>query len=122
MVHRMARKYIDKKTKERYKKLAWSEDYKQYVTEKVPPIPEFHDSIAAKRMIYLKDVSAETGDFGKILSEKISELNQAAEETSKYIQHVNEHLDLQKVKINELKKFQKTFERQLTSLDSAKDE
>lgn len=122
MVHGMARKYIDKKTKERYKRLARSEDYAQHVTEKGPPIPEFYDSVTTKRMIYLKDVSVESGDFGKILSEKIGELNQAAEETSKYIQHVNAHLDLQKIKINELKKFQKAFERQLTSLDSAKHE
>lgn len=118
----MARRYLDRKTKERYKRLARFEEYEKHVTEKGPPIPEFNDALSAKRIIYLKDASGEPQNFSQILSEKINELNNAAEETSKYIKYVNSHLDKQKIKIDELKKFQRTFEKQITDLDSTKSE
>lgn len=103
----MARRYLDKKTKERYRKMVRSDDYPKHVTETGPKIPELDDTLLAKRMIYLKDINVEPQDLSETLQEKINELNKTAEETSEYIQHVNSHLEKQKEKLTELKRLQK---------------
>lgn len=114
----VARRYLDRKTKERYRRMARSDDYPKHVTEIGPKIPDLDDTLLARRSIYLKDDIAEPKDLSEILKDKINELNRTAEETSKYIKYVNTHLDQQKIRIAELKKFQKSFERQLSSFTS----
>ncbi|MEM4252168.1 MAG: hypothetical protein QXE84_01440 [Candidatus Nitrosotenuis sp.] len=114
----MTRRYLDRKTKERYKRLMRSDDYPKHITEHGPKIPELDETLTPKRIIYLKDVSAEPCSLSEILEEKISELTKTAEETSRYIKQVNNHLDQQKIRIDELKKFQKIFEKQIASLDA----
>lgn len=95
------------------------DDEPKYVTEMGPKIPEFEDSLNSKRIIYLKDVGREgSSDPSEILNEQIRDLRQAAEETSRYIKQVNNHLDRQKLRIDELKKLQKIFEKQILSLES----
>jgi transcription antitermination factor NusA-like protein len=95
------------------------DDERKYVTEIGPKIPEFEDTLSSKRIIYLKDIAREgSSDPSKILNEKIHELCSAAEETSQYIKYVNNHLDKQKIRIDELKKLQKIFEKQILSLES----
>jgi len=98
--------------------MARSDDYPKHVTEIGPKIPDLDDTLLARRSIYLKDDIAEPKDLSEILKDKINELNRTAEETSKYIKYVNTHLDQQKIRIAELKKFQKSFERQLSSFTS----
>lgn len=118
----MPRRYLDRKTKEHFKRMTRYEDAPRHVTETGPKIPEFEDSLNPKRIIYLKDVGAEgLSDPSDILNEKIHDLCNAAEETSQYIKQVNTHLDKQKLRIDELKRLQKIFEKQILSLDSEPD-
>ena len=112
----LVRRYIDRQTKERFKRLSKYDDDPKYITEKGPHIPDFDDAVKAKRIIYLKDVEASPQQITDIVNERINELCQAAEETSQYIQQVNNHLDKQKVRVDELKKLQKIFEGQMKSL------
>lgn len=116
----MGRRYLDKKTKEHFKRMVRHDDEenKKYVTEAGPRIPEFEEAIQAKRMIFLKDINAEPQDASEVVNARIGELLNAASETSEYIQQVNTHLDKQKLKVDELKKLQKIFEKQLLDLDS----
>ncbi|MEW6043618.1 MAG: hypothetical protein AB1608_05100 [Thermoproteota archaeon] len=115
----MARRYLDRKTKEHFKRMTRYEDEPKYVTETGPKIPEFEDSLNPKRIIYLKDIGREgEQDPSDVLNEKIHDLCNAAEETSQYIKQVNTHLDKQKLRVDELKKLQKIFEKQILSLDS----
>ncbi|MEM4241752.1 MAG: hypothetical protein QXW08_06585 [Candidatus Nitrosotenuis sp.] len=115
----MVRRYLDRKTKEHFKRMVRYDDEPKYVTETGPKIPEFEDSLNPKRIIYLKDIGREgSSDPSEVLNEKIHELRNAAEETSQYIKQVNNHLDKQKLRIDELKKLQKIFEKQILSLES----
>lgn len=113
----MARRYIDRNTKERFKRLASYDDGEKHVTEKGPNIPEFDETLKPKRIIYLKDVEARSSTFEEVVNEKITDLCNAAEETSQYIKQVNQHLDQQKIKINELKRLQKIYDSQMRSLE-----
>lgn len=116
---RLVRRYLDRKTKEHFKRMVRYDDEPKYVTETGPKIPEFEDSLNPKRIIYLKDIGREgSSDPSEVLNEKIHELRNAAEETSQYIKQVNNHLDKQKLRIDELKKLQKIFEKQILSLES----
>ena len=113
----LARRYIDRNTKERFKRLASYDDGEKHVTEKGPNIPEFDETLKPKRIIYLKDVEARsTSTFEDVVNEKINDLCNTAEETSLYIKQVNLHLDQQKIKINELKRLQKIYDSQMRSL------
>lgn len=114
----MARRYLDRKTKDRFKRLSRFDETPRRITETGPKIPEFEDAINAKRMVYLRDVGGESQSASELLNERIDELLNAAEETSEYIKHVNTHLDKQKLRINELKKLQKVFESQVSTLES----
>ena len=113
----MVRRYIDRNTKERFKRLSRYDDDPKYVTEKGPNIPDFEDAIKAKRIIYLKDVESSPETITDLVNQRINELCNAAEETSQYIKHVNNHLDKQKIRVDELKKLQKIFETQMRSLE-----
>lgn len=114
----MTRRYIDRKTKDHYKKLVRYDDERKYITETGPKIPEFEEALNAKRIIFLKDSSSHTQSASEIVNERIGELLNAAEETSEYIQHVNTHLERQKLKVNDLKKLQKIFEKQVSMLET----
>ncbi|MFN3653872.1 MAG: hypothetical protein ACK4TO_00915 [Candidatus Nitrosotenuis sp.] len=115
----MVRRYLTRKTKEHFKRMIRYDDEPKYVTETGPKIPEFEDSLNPKRIIYLKDIGREgSSDPNQVLNEKIHELCNTAEETSQYIKQVNNHLDKQKLRIDELKKLQKIFEKQILSLES----
>lgn len=120
----MGRRYLDKKTKEHFKRMVRheDEDSKKYITEAGPKIPEFEEAIQAKRMIFLKDINAAPQDASEIVNERIGELLSAASETSEYIKDVNSHLDKQKLKVDELKKLQRIFEKQLLDLGSTDEE
>lgn len=114
----MARRYIDRNTKERFKRLASYDDGEKHVTEKGPNIPEFDETLKPKRIIYLKDVEARSvSTFEDVVNEKITDLRNTAEETSQYIKQVNMHLAQQKIKINELKRLQKIYDSQMRSLE-----
>lgn len=113
----MARRYIDRNTKERFKRLASYDDGEKHVTEKGPNIPEFDETLKPKRIIYLKDVETRTASTFEIISDKITDLCNAAEETSRYIKQVNRHLDKQNLKIEELKRLQKVYDSQMKSLE-----
>lgn len=114
----MARRYIDRNTKERFKRLASYDDGAKHITEKGPNIPEFDETLKPKRIIYLKDVEARSAStFEEAVNEKIIDLCNAAEETSQYIRQVNMHLDKQKLKIDELKRLQKIYDSQMRSLE-----
>jgi hypothetical protein len=89
------------------------------VTETGPHIPEFEEALQAKRMIFLKDINADPKVASEIVNERIDELLTAASETSEYIKAVNNHLDKQKLKVDELKKLQKIFEKQISDLESS---
>ncbi len=117
----MARRYLDRKTKERFKRLARAGEFNSHVTEKGPKIPEFEDVLASKRIIFLHDGYAEPKSTGDIINEQMDELCRTAEETSEYIKHVNDHLDKQKLRVDDLKEMQKTFDTQMTFLTSSKD-
>ncbi|MBM3903727.1 MAG: hypothetical protein FJ357_01075 [Thaumarchaeota archaeon] len=113
----MARRYINRNTKERFKRLASYDDSSKHVTEKGPTIPEFDETLKPKRIIYLKDIESHPNTFEGIVNEKITDLCDVAEETSQYIKQVNQHLDKQKIKIEELKELQKVYESQMRSLE-----
>lgn len=113
----MVRRYINRNTKERFKRLASYEDAPKHVTEKGPAIPEFDETLKPKRIIYLKDAEAQPQTFEDAVNDKIADLLNIADETSQYIKHVNTHLDKQKIKIDELKKLQKIYEEQMKSLE-----
>jgi len=113
----MARRYINRNTKEHFKRLASYDDAPKHVTEKGPAIPDFDETLKPKRIIYLKDVESRSETFEDVVNEKITDLCNAAEETSQYIKQVNSHLDKQKLKIDELKRLQKIYENQMRSLE-----
>lgn len=113
----LVRRYIDRQTKEHFKRLSKYDDASKYVTEKGPHIPDFDEALTAKRIIYLKDVESSPESIADIVNERINELCNAAEETSQYIKQVNNHLDKQKIRVDELKKLQKIFENQMRSLE-----
>jgi hypothetical protein len=113
----LARRYIDRNTKERFKRLASYEDSTKHVTEKGPNIPEFDETLNPKRIIYLKDLEASPTTFEEIINDKITDLCNAAAETSQYIRQVNSHLDKQNLKIYELKRLQKLYDSQMKSLE-----
>jgi predicted nuclease with TOPRIM domain len=115
----LTRRYLDKKTKDHFKRLVrYEDDEKKHVTESGPHIPEFEEALQAKRMIFLKDINADPQAASEIINERIDELLSAASETSEYIKTVNNHLDKQKLKVDELKKLQKIFEKQISDLES----
>jgi len=121
---RLTRRYLDKKTKEHFKRLVRSDadgENKKYITETGPKVPEFEEAVQAKRMIFLRDIGGEAQSADEILNEKIGELLNTAQETSDYIKNVNTHLDKQKIRVDELKKLQKIFENQVSSLESNDD-
>lgn len=119
----MVRRYLDRKTKEHYKRLTrFDDEGHKYVTESGPKIPEFEEAVNAKRIVYLKDIGSEPLSQDEILNEKVTELLNAASETSEYIKNVNTHLDKQKIRVDELKKLQKIFEKQLSDLESKTDD
>jgi hypothetical protein len=118
----MARRYINRNTKERFKRLASYDDAPKHITEKGPAIPEFDETLKPKRIIYLQDVESHPQTFEEVVNEKIADLCNVAEETSQYIKQVNLHLDKQKMKIDELKKLQKIYERQMQSLEGKSEE
>ncbi|MBM2852805.1 MAG: hypothetical protein HW420_1352 [Candidatus Nitrosotenuis sp.] len=111
----MARRYLDRNTKERFKKLTRAGEFSSHITEEGPKIQEF-DDLAPKRIIFLHDVDSDPKDVSDIVNEKIDELRQTAEETSEYIQLVNNHLDKQKTRIDDLKRMQNTFDTQINFL------
>ena len=113
----MTRRYLNRNVKDRFKRLASYDDSPKHVTEKGPNIPEFDETLKPKRIIYLKDVEALPQTFEEVVNEKITDLVNVAEETSQYIRQVNMHLDKQKLKIDELKKLQKTYDSQMRSLN-----
>jgi hypothetical protein len=118
----LTRRYLDKKTKDHFKRLVRHDDGdegKKYVTETGPKVPEFEEAIQAKRMIFLRDLGGEGQSADEILNEKIGELLNTAQETSDYIKNVNTHLDKQKIRVDELKKLQKIFENQVSALESS---
>lgn len=90
----------------------------RYVTEKGPKIPEFEDTLESKRMIFLQDLYADPKTTTEIVNELIGDLCRTAEETSQYIKLVNTHLDKQQLRVDDLKKMQKTFDAQLRFLTS----
>jgi hypothetical protein len=94
----------------------------KYITEIGPKIPEFEDTLNPRRILYLKKTDEGSQSPDEILNEKIGELLNAAEETSEYIQQTNAHFDKQKLKVDELKKLQRIFEKQISALESSDDE
>lgn len=119
----MGRRYLDRKTKEHFKRLVRYDDgEKKYITETGPKIPEFEEVLNARRVVYLKDVGTEPLTAEEILDEKMGDLLNAVAETSEYIKHVNTHLDKQKIKVDKLKKLQKMFENQVKELESKTEE
>ncbi len=112
----MARRYLDRKTKERFKRLARTGEFDSHVTERGPKIPEFEDIVASKRIIFLQDLYADPKSASDIINEQMGELCRTAEETSEYIKLVNDHLSKQQLRVDDLKKMQKTFETQLRAL------
>lgn len=117
----LVRRYLDRKTKEHFKRLSRTGEFPSHITEKGPKIPEFDDTLASKRIIFLQDLYADPKTASEIVNEQASELCRTAEETSQYIKLVNEHLDKQKSRVDDLKKMQKIFETQM-SFFSSKDE
>jgi hypothetical protein len=117
----LTRRYLDKKTKDRFKRLVRHDDGdegKKFVTETGPKVPEFEEAVQARRMIFLRDEGGDPLSADEILNGKIGELLNTAQETSDYIQTVNNHLDKQKIRVDELKKLQKIFENQVSALES----
>lgn len=117
-VSALARRYLDRKTKERFKRLARAGEFDKHLTEKGPKIAEFEDTLSSKRMIFLQDMYADPKAISDIVYEQMGELCRTAEETSEYIKLVNEHLGKQQLRVDDLKKMQKTFETQLRALTS----
>lgn len=118
----LVRRYLDRKTKEHFKRLSRAGEFPSHITEKGPKIPEFDDTLASKRIIFLQDLYADPKTASEIVNEQASELCRTAEETSQYIKLVNEHLDKQKSRVNDLKKTQKIFETQMSFLTSKDEE
>lgn len=118
----LVRRYLDRKTKEHFKRLSRTGEFPSHITEKGPKIPEFDDTLASKRIIFLQDLYADPKTASEIVNEQVSELRRTAEETSQYIKLVNEHLDKQKLRVNDLKKMQKIFETQMSFLASKDEE
>lgn len=119
----MVRRYLDKKTKDHFKRLTrFDNNDHKYITETGPKIPEFEDTLNPRRILYLKEVGEGSQSPDEILNEKIGELLNVAEETSEYIQQTNAHFDKQKLKVDELKKLQRIFEKQISALESSDDE
>ncbi|MBI5146853.1 MAG: hypothetical protein HZA84_06490 [Thaumarchaeota archaeon] len=114
----LARRYLDRKTKERFKRLARAGEFDKHVTEKGPKIPEFEDTLASRRIIFLQDLYADPKSVSDVVNEQMGELCRTAEETSEYIKLVNAHLSKQQLRVNDLKKMQKIFETQLRTLTS----
>ncbi len=69
-------------------------------------------------MIFLQDMYADPTSVGDALNEQMGELCRTAEETSQYIKLVNDHLGKQQLRVDDLKKMQKTFETQMRTLAS----
>jgi len=109
---------LDRKTKERFKRLARAGKLDKYITEKWPKIQEFDDVLSSKRIIFLHDAYGEQKSTSDIIADQMDELCRTAEETSEYIKLVNDHLNQQKLHVDDLKKIQKTFETQMTFLTS----
>ena len=97
--------------------MARAGEFHSHITEKGPKIPEF-DDLAPKRIIFLHDVNSNQKDASDMVNEKIDELRNAATETGEYIKLVNDHLDKQKVRIDDLKTMQKIFDSQIDFLTS----
>jgi len=116
----LTRRYVSRKTKERSKRLARSEDFRTYVTGRGPKIQEFdeEDVLAKKRMIYLKDIYVDPKSITETVNEKISELCRVAKDTNQYIKLVNHHIDLKTLQIYDIGKMQKSFNEQINSLTS----
>ena len=112
---------MDRKTKERFKRLARAGEFDKHITEKGPKIQEFEDVQSAKRIIFLRDSYGVEKSTGEIITEQMDDLCRTAEETSEYIKLVNDHLDKQKLRVDDLKEMQKDFEAKMTFLTSAKD-
>lgn len=117
----MARRYLDRKTKERFKRLARAGEFDKHITEKGPKIQDFDDTLSPKRVIFLHDVYGEEKSTSDVVAEQMDELCRTAEETSEYIKLVNNHLDQQKLRVDDLKEMQKNFETQMTFLTSNTD-
>ncbi|WKT57592.1 hypothetical protein QVH35_09595 [Candidatus Nitrosotenuis chungbukensis] len=109
---------MDRKTKERFKRLARDSEFDKYITEKGPKIPEFEDTLSSKRMIFLQDLYADPKSVSDVINEQMNELCRTAEETSQYIKLVNDHLGKQQLRVDDLKEMQKTFETQMRDLAS----
>jgi hypothetical protein len=109
---------LDRKTKERFKRLARAGEFDTHITERGPKIPEFEDTLSSKRIIFLQDLYADPKAVSDIVNEQMGELCRTAEETSAYIKLVNDHLGKQQLRVEDLKKMQKTFETQLRALTS----
>ncbi|QLH08999.1 hypothetical protein [Candidatus Nitrosotenuis sp. DW1] len=109
---------MDRKTKERFKRLARDGEFDKHVTEKGPKIPEFEDTLASRRIIFLQDMYADPKSVSDVINEQMNELCRTAEETSQYIKLVNDHLGKQQLRVDDLKKMQKTFETQMRALAS----
>ena len=97
--------------------MARAGEFPSHVTERGPKIPEF-DDLAPKRIIFLHDAHSDQKDASEMVNEKIDELRNAATETGEYIKLVNDHLDKQKVRIDDLKTMQKIFDSQIDFLTS----
>jgi chromosome segregation ATPase len=112
----LTRRYLDRKTKEHFKKLVRYDDEPKHITEIGPKIPEFDEAIKAPRALHLADVEDVQFDPDDILTIKIMELVNAAKETKEYIEQTNEHLDEQTKHLDELKNAHRAFEKEIKSL------
>lgn len=118
----MVRRYLDNKTKERYKRLSRFDDEPKHVTETGPKIPEFDEAIDATRMLYIQDIKEAPLDVDDILTMKIMELVNAARETRQFVEQTNDYLNKQTLKISELKNLHKTFVTQVKTLGEKQDD
>lgn len=113
----MSRKYIDKNTKDRYKRLSRFDDGSKSDSEAESKTIEFDEAISAPRSFYIKDPIKSADDDDKLIT-KIMELVNTAMETRIYIEDTNAHFSAQSLRINELKKIHSTFERQIRGLNT----
>jgi hypothetical protein len=118
----LKRKYIDRKTKEHFKRLTRFDDDSKFVTESGPKIVEFDEAIKVTRSLYLKDIVNQPLDIDDVLIMKIMELVNTAKETRDYIEQTNQHLYDQWTRVEELKKGHKVFENQVHQLGSVENE
>jgi len=114
----LARRYLDSKTKEHYKRLARANEPKGRGAAKGPKAPEFEDILAEKRSIYLQDLYREPKSTTEIVNEQMNELCRTAKDTNQYIKLVNTHIGNQKTHVNDLKEIQKALDEQTTFLTS----